>query len=90
MRIRELLHESGDFERDEWVQGEAWREEPGVGVFVILERRFLGLLPECEPHALRRGQAASFRVAHIWPDGRLELSLRGLAHDELAHDADAR
>jgi predicted RNA-binding protein (virulence factor B family) len=64
------------------------REEPGVGVFVILERRFLALLPEREPHALRRGQAASFRVAHVWPDGKLELSLRGLAHDELAHDAD--
>jgi predicted RNA-binding protein (virulence factor B family) len=88
MRIRELLHEGGDFERDEWVEGEAWREEPGVGVFVILERRFLGLLPEREPCALRRGQAASFRVSHIWPDGKLELSLRGLAHDELAHDAE--
>lgn len=88
MRIRELLHEGGDFEPDEWVEGEAWREEKGVGVFVILERRFLGLLPEREPHTLRRGQTASFRVAHIWPDGKLELSLRGRAHDELAHDAE--
>jgi predicted RNA-binding protein (virulence factor B family) len=76
------------FQLDEWVEGEAWRQEPGIGVFVILERRFVGLLPEREPHALRRGQAASFRIAHIWPDGRLELSLRGLAHDELAQDAE--
>jgi uncharacterized protein len=87
MRIRELLSEHGDFCSGEWVEGEAWREEPGVGVFVILERRFLGLLPEREPHALRRGQAASFRVATVWPDGRVELSLRGLAHDELEADA---
>jgi predicted RNA-binding protein (virulence factor B family) len=54
---------------------------------VILERRFLALLPEREPHDLRRGQAASFRIAHVWPDGRVELSLRGHAHDELESDA---
>lgn len=87
MRIRELLQEGGAFQVGEWVEGEAWREEPGVGVFVILERRFVGLLPEREPHDLRRGQATSFRVTQVWPDGRVELSLRGLAHDELAADA---
>lgn len=87
MRVRELLSERGDFQVGEWIDGEAWREEPGVGVFAILARRFLGLLPEREPHDLRRGEPASFRVTHVWPDGRVELSLRGLAHDELAADA---
>jgi predicted RNA-binding protein (virulence factor B family) len=87
MRIRELLHEGGDFRVDEWVEGEAWRYEPGIGVFVILERRFVGLLPEHEPSRLSRAEQASFRIANIWPDGKLELSMRGLAHDELAHDA---
>ena len=29
----------GDFEVDEWVEGEAWRKEPDLGVFVIVERR---------------------------------------------------
>jgi hypothetical protein len=87
MRIRELLHEGGDFQIGEWVDGEAWRNEPGVGLFVILERRFVGLLPAREPHRLTRGEPASFRIAHVLPDGKLELSLRGLAHDELAEDA---
>jgi predicted RNA-binding protein (virulence factor B family) len=89
MRIRELLQTGGRFELGEWVEGEAWREEPGVGVFVILERGYLGLLPASEPHALRRGQACSFRVAQVLADGKLELSLRGLVHEELAHDAEA-
>jgi predicted RNA-binding protein (virulence factor B family) len=87
MRIRELLSERGDFRSGEWVEGEAWRDEPGVGLFVILERRFVGLLPAREPHQLARGEPASFRITHVWPDGKLELSLRGLAHDELAEDA---
>src|SRR5687768_10236750 len=42
MRIRELLYTGGRFDRDELVEGEAWREEPGIGVFCILERRYLG------------------------------------------------
>ena len=88
MRIRELLQPARDFEADEWVEGEAWRKEPGVGVFVIVERSYLALLPEHEPHSLRRGQAASFRVTHVQPDGKVELSLRGLAHEELEHDAE--
>jgi predicted RNA-binding protein (virulence factor B family) len=54
---------------------------------VILERRYLGLLPAREPHQLHRAQAARFRIAHILHDGKLELSLRGLGHEELDHDA---
>jgi predicted RNA-binding protein (virulence factor B family) len=88
MRIRELFRRARDFDADEWVDGEAWRNEPGVGVFVIIERSQLALLPEHEPHTLRRGQAASFRVTHVHPDGKIELSLRGLAHEELEDDAE--
>ena len=87
MKVAELLKERGDFEEGEWVQGEAWRSEPELGVFVILEQRFVGLLPASEPHSLSRGQAAEFRVAMVLPDGKVELSLRGPAHEELARDA---
>ncbi len=87
MRVAEMLGELGDFKEDEWVAGEAWRSEPELGVFVILEQRFVGLLPRTEPHTLSRGDAARFRVATVLPDGKLELSLRGAAHEELASDA---
>jgi uncharacterized protein len=87
MKVRELLTAEGDFQLDEWVDGEAWRKEPGVGVFVIVERRFLGLLPASEPHALQRGEAAQFRVARILRDGKIELSLRGQVHEQLEADA---
>lgn len=87
MKVREMLENNGDFELDEWVPGEAWRKEPGVGVFVIVERRFLGLLPASEPHSLQRGAAAEFRVARILRDGKIELSLRGQVHEQLEADA---
>jgi predicted RNA-binding protein (virulence factor B family) len=88
MRVSERLDlEQANFEPDSWVEGQAWRNDPEIGLFVILERRFVGLVPVREPHRLTRGQDARFRVAHVFPDGKLELSLRAHAHEELENDA---
>ena len=38
MRVTEMLSAQSDgFEQDEWVAGEAWRKDPEIGVFVIVE-----------------------------------------------------
>lgn len=73
---------------NEWIEGEAWRNDPDIGLFAILERTYVGLVPASEPHRLSRGDRAKFRVAHILPDGKLVLSLRQLAHKERANDAE--
>jgi uncharacterized protein len=87
MRVSEMLRGVPEVELDEWILGEAWRKDPEIGVFVILERSFVGLLPASEPNDLARGDAARFRVANILPDGKIELSLRGHAHEEVEDDA---
>ena len=86
-RIAEMLHSGGDYERDARVPGVAWREEAGLGLFVILEKRFLALLPSSEPHRLYPGDVGKFRIAHVHPDGKIEVSLRGLKHEEMEVDA---
>ncbi len=88
MRVSELLGGIGKFAPGEWVQGEAWRNDPQIGLFVIVERAFVGLVPAYEPHQLSRGEKSRFRISSILPDGRIELSLRGLAHEEI--DADTQ
>jgi len=88
MRVSELLKSQGEFSEDEWVVGEAWRLEPGIGTFVIVERSFVGLVPESEPHTLARGERARFRIANVLNDAKIELSLRGHAHEELESDAE--
>lgn len=75
--------------RDEWIEGEAWRNDPDIGLFAILERSFVGLVPASEPHPLRRGGAAKFRVAHVHDDGKIVLSLRKHAYQEAEDDAAA-
>ena len=87
MRVSEMLREKPRFELDTWVSGEAWRQEPSIGLFVIVDRKSVGLVPRAEPHRLGRGERARFRVTNVLPDGKIELSLRGLAHEE--RDADA-
>jgi predicted RNA-binding protein (virulence factor B family) len=87
MKVSELLEAPGQFELDEWVEGESWRLEPEIGTFILIERKYVGLVPASEPHGLSRGEAARFRVSHIQPDGKIELSLRGHAHEELEGDA---
>lgn len=88
-RISEMLDtHAHEFHVDQWVNGEAWRHDPEIGLFVIVERRFVGLVPREEPHALARGDAARFRVSNILADGKLELSLRAHAHEQLGADAE--
>jgi predicted RNA-binding protein (virulence factor B family) len=88
MRVAEMLGPPKEkFDRDEWVQGEAWRNDPPIGLFVIVERSCVGLVPASEPHRLERGEAAQFRVASVLTDGKIELSLRGHGHEEFASDA---
>ncbi len=87
MRISEMLRKKPQFKLDEWISGEAWRNEPHLGVFVIAEKSCVGLLPKSEPHQLKRGQQARFRVANILADGKIELSLRRKAFEEFEDDA---
>lgn len=88
MRVSEMLSTRAEgFEQDAWVDGEAWRKDPEIGVFVIVERAFVGLVPSHEPHDLGRGEAARFRVTNILPDGKMELSLRAPAHEQQEEDA---
>lgn len=87
MRVSEMLGgERVEWALDEWVEGEAWRNDLEIGLFVIVERSFVGLVPATEPHRLTRGQAGRFRVTNVLPDGKIELSLRGHAHEELGND----
>ncbi|HMA96641.1 MAG TPA: hypothetical protein VKP30_28340 [Polyangiaceae bacterium] len=87
-RVTEMLRTVPPFAVGDWVEGQAWRRDPKLGVFVIVEKQYLGLLPESEPHQLKRGTTAKFRVSQVLLDGKIQLSLRRTAFEEL--DADAQ
>ena len=86
-KVTEMLRAVGDFTVGEWVQGEAWRNEE-AGLFVIVEKGYVGRVPGSEPHGLIRGEAARFRITKVLPDGKIELSLRAPAHEAMEGDAE--
>jgi len=86
MRVTEMLKEKPPFELGQWVQGEAWRKDPELGVFVILERQYVGLLPIEEGAGLGRGQPGMFRVSRVQRDGKIDLSMRREPQDQRADD----
>ena len=88
MRVAEMLERPADLPLGTWVEGEAWRKDGQIGLFVILQRRALGLLPTHEQHTLARGDVGRFRVAQVLPDGKTILSLRKVAHEQLDEDAE--
>lgn len=88
MRVSEMLGRPPRLDVGAWVEGEAWRYDRAIGVFVICERSWVGLVPASERSALKRGEAARLRVIDVLPDGKVELSLRGPAHEEIADDAE--
>lgn len=88
MKVRELVRDPINLPLDAWMPGEAWRQEDGIGLFVILQRRWVGLLPKQEPHRLRYGESTAFRIADVKPDGRVVLSLRAKVAEQIDDDAE--
>lgn len=87
--VTELLHtEPASFEAGQWVTGQAWRNDPEIGLFVILEGKWVGRVPPNEPHQQQRGQTSEYRVSQVLPDGKLEVSLRATKDAELPRDVD--
>ncbi len=89
MFVSDLLVRPRRAQLNERIDGVAWRNDPDIGLFAILERTFVGLVPASEPHRLRRGERAEFRVAHVQPDGKLVLSLRDQAYKARGSDGEA-
>jgi hypothetical protein len=86
MKVTEVLRASSlQLAAGDYVEG----EEPRLGVFVILDRRGVGLLPASEPHDLVRGDRARFRVSRVLADGKIELSLRARPEEQVEKDAAA-
>ena len=88
MRVSEMLGAPPDAKAGDWVQGQLLRYEPGIGTFFVLGKRAVGLVPDQEPHGLRRGDEARLRVTKVHADGKVELSLRGLAHEVRGDDGE--
>ncbi len=89
MNIYKFLLPTFNFEENDKVTGTVYRIEPEIGVFVAVEDRYFGLIPNSECFREHKvGETVEGRVMRVREDGKLDLSLRELKIQQMDKDAE--
>ena len=88
MNVYEKLRSDSPYHANDRVKGMLYKIHPQYGAFVAVENRYHGLVPlkECFGN-YREGMIIEARVKKVQADGKLELSLRDAAVNEMANDS---
>ena len=77
-----------DLEKNELIVGTIYRIVPEIGIFVAIEDRYYGLIPNNEFFGnYKVGDEIQARVIRTREDGKVDLSPRLLAHVQMDKDA---
>nr|WP_307774430.1 S1-like domain-containing RNA-binding protein [uncultured Cetobacterium sp.] len=89
MRIYNFLLPSKDYKKNDSVEGTVYRINPEIGVFVAVDDRYFGLIPNSECfRTLEVGEKVEARVIRVREDGKLDLAMRELAFMQMDTDAE--
>ncbi|MBQ9765740.1 MAG: S1 RNA-binding domain-containing protein [Lachnospiraceae bacterium] len=89
MKIYGKLSADTPYSKDDVVKGVVYDIKKDYGVFVAVDNRYFGLVPP--PEVLKRyniGDEVEGRVLSVRDDGKLNLSLRKKAYEQMDDDAD--
>ncbi|MDQ0152097.1 putative RNA-binding protein (virulence factor B family) [Moryella indoligenes] len=88
MRVYPYLRAAESYRTDDVVQGTVY-EIRDMGVFVAVDDRYFGLIPRSEVYEhFSIGQEISARVMRVREDGKLDLSPRKKAFQQMGDDAE--
>ena len=84
------LYIASDVYKRQIVKGRIYEISGNFGVFVAVDDRYSGLIPKREAQAdYHVGQELECRVTEVKEDGKLSLSARGKAYEQIAIDAES-
>ena len=84
MNIYELLSSESPYKEKEMVHGTIYSISKELGAFVAVDNKYHGLIPNKELYGnYNQGDNIELRVKKVRPDGKLELSLRKEAYNEI-------
>lgn len=89
MKIYNFLLPSRGYQKNDTVKGTVYRINEEIGVFVAVEDRYFGLIPqsECfENHQV--GEELDLRIIRIREDGKIDLSPRIILSEQIGKDAE--
>ncbi len=88
MNVYPWLSLQSPYQKGDTVSGIVYETSENFGRFVAVDDRYSALIPKKELISeLKVGDTVKARVANVRPDGKLDLSLRAPAADQMAEDA---
>lgn len=88
--IYEHLQTDSPYQKEDMVSGTVYQTRKDIGVFVAVDNKFKGLIPSSELYnELHNGDQIQARIMRVREDGKLDLSMRDLAHKQMDTDAEA-
>ena len=87
-KIYKFLSTQPPYKENDRVHGTIYRINNELGAFVAVDNKYHGLIPNKELYGdYQEGDSVDVRIKRIRPDGKLELSLRKEAYNEIESDA---
>jgi uncharacterized protein len=88
MNIYNLLSNDSPYKENDRVNGTIYNISKELGVFVAVDNKYQGLIPNKEVYgSYNEGDCVEVRIKRVRQDGKLELSLRKEAYNEIEDDA---
>ncbi len=88
MNVYNMLSDTSPYKEKDMVYGTIYSISKSMGAFVAVDNKFQGLIPNKEFYGdYKEGDRIQVRVTKVRQDGKLELSLRKEAYNEIEGDA---
>lgn len=88
MNIYNLLSSESPYKEKDRVHGTIYSINKELGAFVAVDNKYQGLIPNKELYGnYKEGDSVDIRIKKVRKDGKLELSLRDEAYNEIESDA---
>jgi predicted RNA-binding protein (virulence factor B family) len=88
MDIYKMLSNESPYKENERVEGTIYQIHEDMGAFVAVNNKYSGLIPKKEFYGeYKCGDSVEVRIKKVREDGKLELSLRKEAYNQMNDDA---
>lgn len=89
MKVYAYMSNQSPYKKDDWVTGTIYEISEKLGAFVAVDNRYYGLIPRGEMFApFREGEVVEARVTKVRSDGKLDLSPKAKAYQQMETDAE--
>ena len=89
MNVYPYLKTATGYSVGDMVKGIAYQESERFGIFVAIDDQYQGLIPRKECFGdIKLGETVNARITQIREDGKIDLSVRRKAYEQISEDAE--